>query len=478
MVMRKYILVLFAMVATVSFAQDNYWVNKASDSFESGTGSKKDPYIIKTAGQLAKISKDMLVDTDVDYDGVYFRMDADIDLAGAEWIAIGTDVQKDDNTTVECKFAGIFDGNGHKISNLVGNYGLFGYTNLFAEIRNLTIESGKLSGNNMVGGIVGSNRGLIENCINKADVSSLISYPGGIAGANMRGETGELSGIIRKCINMGTISSQEDSNNGMGSGGITGTNTSIVELCANYGTVSAKTSQAAGIVAMVDGGIVSNNYNRGYCYGREQAAGCVASILARSTDAEVYCNYNAGHVSADTEDQNGPVAASVVCIYYPLGGYPAYLNNLYNDSEVCSNLKVVREYFPSGYDSTTIMDITTSEMKSEDFVNTLNEAGNTTEWMLKEGVNDGYPTFSWVDGSLSGIECECAPTVDFSVYGYDGYITVTGADEYSVVTVYDMSGSVVAQGSVRAVASRQYETGLYVVNVNTGKVARNFKIAL
>lgn len=475
--MRKYILMLFALVATASFAQDNYWVNKAADSFESGTGSKKDPYIIKTAAQLAKMSKDMLVDTELNYDGVYFRMEADIDLAGAEWISIGTDVQKDDNTTVECKFAGIFDGNGHKISNLVGNYGLFGYTNLFAEIRNLTIESGKLSGNSMVGAIVGSNKGLIENCVNKASVSALVFNPGGIAGANMRGETGELSGIIRNCVNFGTVSSQDDSNNGSGSGGIAGSNSSIIEYCANYGSISAKTAQAGGIVATVDGGIVCNNYNRGHCSGREQVAGCVASLLARTTDAEVYSNYNAGLVDADTQDGNGPSAGSVVCVFFPFGGFPASLSHLYNDADVCTGLKVVRDYFPDGYDAATIMDMTTSEMKSEDFVKTLNEAGKTTEWMLKDGVNDGYPTFSWVDDSLTGILCEGVPSVDFSVYGYDGFITVTGAED-AVVTVYDMSGSVVAQGSVRTVASRQYETGLYVVNVNTGKVAKNFKIAL
>lgn len=73
------------------------------------------------------------------YPNGYFQLDSDIDLLGEEWVPVGTQ----DNP-----FTGIFDGNGHKITNLsitafdsdITDYSMFGYTTV-ATFENITMEN-------------------------------------------------------------------------------------------------------------------------------------------------------------------------------------------------------------------------------------------------------------------------------------------------------------------------------------------------
>lgn len=80
-----------------------------------------------------------------------FVLGCDIDLNGLEWTPIGTS---------EKPYKGIFDGNGHTISNLKitgynSNVGFFGDTRN-GEIKNLTINNAKVSGRLNVGVVAGN----------------------------------------------------------------------------------------------------------------------------------------------------------------------------------------------------------------------------------------------------------------------------------------------------------------------------------
>lgn len=472
--MKKLFVAIFSFLAISSFAQDNkYWTQFAAKSFEAGSGTYEDPYIIKTPEQLAKLSAD-LVANDINYEDTYFRLGADIDLKDHIWFAIGNEFE-DGGTVIQRRFAGIFDGNGHKIKNVNGDYGLFGLTSALTEIRNIVIESGEFSGNNKVGSIVGSNQGLVENCVNYASVSAAVSYPGGIVGANMRGEDGSLSGVVRNCYNYGKVSSREDFNNGMGSAGIAGSNTSIIEFCVNYGPVTSKTSQAAGIVASLDGGYVMNSCNFGNIESKEQGAGCVSALLSRTIDTYLYAVYNAGKVTSNSDD-NGVIAGSVVCVYMPMGGgFDSSIRNVYNDSDVCPDLKVIRDAAFGNVDKATCVDKTTAEMKSQDFAAILNEAGETGLWTINENVNNGYPSFG--DPATVSIDKVVEELNNIGVYGSDGYVKVTGA-ENGIVTVYDLSGCVVAKGSAAEISSINFDGGIYIVNVNVDGKFKSTKVAL
>ena len=86
---------------------DTSWYTSAPDASE---------YHISTAEQLAGLAQ--LVNTDpgtTNFAGKTFYLEKDLDLSGHEWISIGTGIGGD---RPEYSFCGVFDGQGHVISNL------------------------------------------------------------------------------------------------------------------------------------------------------------------------------------------------------------------------------------------------------------------------------------------------------------------------------------------------------------------------
>ena len=91
------------------------WGDKADTSwYTSAPGASE--YHISTAEQLAGLAQ--LVNTDpgtTNFAGQTFYLENDLDLSGHEWISIGTVLGGD---YPEYSFCGVFDGQGHVISNL------------------------------------------------------------------------------------------------------------------------------------------------------------------------------------------------------------------------------------------------------------------------------------------------------------------------------------------------------------------------
>lgn len=495
---RKSLAITLSLVAAMATAQQTTWREHAAASFAGGSGTAEDPYLIETPEQLAKVAADSygeaatlassMANYDVyeAYDGVYFRLEADIDLAAHTWVSIcgwsnahqvGEGVFFD-----EYRFMGVFDGNGKSISNMNCLNGLFGQTGLFGEIRNVTIKSGTVTTEDMTttaGAIVGTNRGLIEDCKNFANVSAMYAYPGGIVGTNVRGEDGSLSAVIRRCVNFGTVSSKEGFANGMYSAGICGSSSSVVEQCANYGTVTA-VQGAGGVVGCVDLGTVKNCYNRGkVTASSEQTGGVIIAIPGRSGQVEIHSCYNTGLVSSP----NGE--SSLINLVSQMGGGKTVVSNMYNDSVACPGLPLIKDMSMTAFleiDDATVLDMTSAEMKTQAFAETLNAAGETDAWTVDEAVNDGYPTFTWLVDYLKetglAVDETVADALDgLTVYAVDGGLVIDGIDD-AAVAVYDMAGTLVARGSKAVVEGMSFDRGIYVVSVNSGKVARNVKVAL
>ena len=122
---------------------DTSWYNKDEAVFH-----------IKTAGQLAGIAK-LVNEGTVTFEGKTVYLDNDLDLAGIEWISIGTIIGGD---CPEYSFCGVFDGQGNVISNLyshdsdtadyeeannLGRNALFG--NVYnGEIKNLGVANAEI----------------------------------------------------------------------------------------------------------------------------------------------------------------------------------------------------------------------------------------------------------------------------------------------------------------------------------------------
>ena len=161
----------------------------------SGSGTKDDPYRIFNADQLNQV-RNFVGKTDV-----HFSLEADIDMT--QWIAENNPSQGwlpigGGSTS---SFSGIFNGNGHTISNLWINrpnpdlfsIGLFGYCDN-ADIRDLKLENADIIGRTRIGGIIG--------CCSNTNITSCV-FKGKITGS---GNIGGICGRFNNYYSNMTIS--------------------------------------------------------------------------------------------------------------------------------------------------------------------------------------------------------------------------------------------------------------------------------
>lgn len=429
------------------------WLDFASANFEGGEGTVESPYLINTPEQLAKLAKDVY--DGKTYSGTYFKMVADIDLNGHAWFPIGYKME-----TTGTSFAGYFDGDGHKIMNIKipyeANYkgiGLFGNTEADFELRNLTIESGDIAGDMLVGSLVGSNYGLIENCVNKASVACLFYYVGGIAGSNYS------TGVIKNCINYGDILAGYESANGMSAGGVVGSNYNLVEECVNFGSIDSKTSGSGGIVAMLEGGVVRNCFNMGVVNGADRIGGIIGEALGRGGNCEVYSCYNAGKIG------DGSTAGGVLGLAMFQNMNKLDMHNIYysSDSFAGSYGGNVMDLFGT-YQVTDVTSMSVDDMKAESFVATLNAASGSESdvWVADtKNINNGYPILSFMENQSTGITSQKFSD-NVKVYTTGGRIVVEGAEGKSM-QVYSVDGQMVYNGKA---ADLNPTSGMYIVRVN------------
>ena len=134
----------------------DYWDGKTenTDWYENADGE----YVINTGAELAGLAA--LVNAGNSFEGKTVKLNADLNLCGAAWTPIGSDLSN-------C-FSGTFDGNGHTISNLsvegTTNVGLFGYAALGGNVKNLTVKNATVKANDYAGVIMGRGYTDIDNC--------------------------------------------------------------------------------------------------------------------------------------------------------------------------------------------------------------------------------------------------------------------------------------------------------------------------
>lgn len=110
--------IAMALVPMAAFAEGNAadsWDGSADTSWYVGHETDTE-YHITTAEQLAGLAQ--LVNADpgtTNFAGKTFYLENELDLSGHEWISIGTGIGGD---CPEYSFCGVFDGQGHVISNL------------------------------------------------------------------------------------------------------------------------------------------------------------------------------------------------------------------------------------------------------------------------------------------------------------------------------------------------------------------------
>ena len=257
------------------------------EKYSGGTGEPDDPYQIATAEDLM-----LLGESPDDYDK-HFILTADIDLDpnlpggrvfdSAVIAPITMAWEMDPKEVVRLKskgvpFAGVFDGNGHKISHLTVRddryVGLFGQVGSTAEVVDLGLEGINIIGasgkiwqgvlgvfvkSRHVGGLVGHNSGYLNRCYSIGSVSGDRDYVGGLVGHNrgyviccystcaVIGDLGvgglvgyNQAGTVAQCYSAGVVSGN------LQTGGLVGYNSRTVDACFWDTQASTLTGSAGG----------------------------------------------------------------------------------------------------------------------------------------------------------------------------------------------------------------------------------------
>lgn len=216
-----------APLEKIANATTGTWLDYAADSFEGGNGTEENPFLIKTAEQLARISYLYRLGGGAD---TCFKLVEDIELSAFDWFPIGAGFALEgsiaDAQLTRYSFYGNIDGDGHTIKGLrinrpQANEMAFICSSEENYIRNINFTDVDFNVHNNCGVIASMLRfgGNIENCNVSGKV--LGSNAGGIArrvmptssivgcsvtieskGSTYLGAIANLnSGTIKKCTN-------------------------------------------------------------------------------------------------------------------------------------------------------------------------------------------------------------------------------------------------------------------------------------
>lgn len=184
------------------------------------------------------------------YSNNYFRLSTDIDLKTQcdslhQWEPIG-------KSTTFC-FKGHFEGDGHSIDYLYIDSSTLSYKGIFGcvdsgEIANITLGiNSVISANKYVGGIVGyaRNRTFIHGCANHAQIEGNGECVGGICGYLQQS-------TIQECFNSGRIQGNEKVGGIVGSAGASDNNGTSVSYCFNSNYIQGN-NNIGGIIGFLNG---------------------------------------------------------------------------------------------------------------------------------------------------------------------------------------------------------------------------------
>ena len=256
------LLFLFLILALALFASGGCGGGSGGSSGLAGeNGTAENPWQVRTAEQLNAVRNELTA---------HYKLVADIDLSGTEyannWTPIGRfagTAEDPDMPDPSVAFTGIFDGNGHTVSNLkiedaetVRGVGLFGCSAGSAVIKNLTVENASVhaAAGNGVAAVVGmalqANDAAIKNVALKGENNvSGVSMVGGIVGGGYCGLDG--------CSAAANITLLSDTGNSAGvlAGGMSdmGTGCSITSCDVTGGSVRTDAGACAGVVGGLTG---------------------------------------------------------------------------------------------------------------------------------------------------------------------------------------------------------------------------------
>lgn len=341
----------------------------------AGGGTDADPFLIGTAAELGMVRwypKDCC-----------FKLSSDIDLSGIHWSASLLPV-----------FSGSFDGDDHTITSMQisggGRLGMFGLLREGGRVMGLGLEglqvngtgryvgglvgangdsynlagtitecrlTGDVSGDDTVGGLLGTNRGSVSGCNFAGNVDANDWCAGGLVGEN--GVSDDQPGTITSCCSAGAVSGRSEV------GGLVGRSTNgTVSSCFSTAEVTASEWFVGGLIGYNRQCNVSNCYATGGVSGAYMVGGLVGDNSAGT----IRNCYSTGSVS-------GTAPVGGLCARHSVSGA---IINCFWDRDTSGGL-----YSAGGWAMTTARMMTESTYVG----------WNNGAWVIDEGRD--YPHLVW-----------------------------------------------------------------------------------
>ncbi len=248
----------------------------------------KTAYRITNAQGLIRLSE--LVKAGNTFSGVKIYLDADIDMKDQVWEPIGYIMSSSSGTTKK-PFSGVFDGQGHTISNLVAvqntdvrsGLGLFGFAQS-ATIQNVILDATCSFTLNVSNGYNGA-AAVLAYSGSSVTVTNVMTFATVIGKTHSAGIVARGDANAYFCTNYGYISGDNCA------GGISAFRTYDVRDCVNYGTIHS-TSIAGGVAARIYGNRTYRNLiNHGTVIGKSYAGGVIGRTNGGAPVLENCANY-------------------------------------------------------------------------------------------------------------------------------------------------------------------------------------------
>jgi len=254
--------------------------------YAGGEGSDIEPFLIENKRHLnnVRLNLDMHFKqiANIEFSSADFENGGIFYNEGAGWEPIGNSITN---------FSGVYNGDGHTISNLYINrsstdhVGLFGYSGGGSEISNLGVIDVNITGNNIVGGLVGfCFGGNIANSYNTGSVSGedlvggLVGYP--------------FHAVVSNSYNTGSVTGFDFV------GGLVGVSEdAVVNNCFNAGSVSG-TNYVGGLVGFNYFGDINSSYSTGSVSGEDLVGGLVGFNSNGNTSNSFWDTETSGQASS------------------------------------------------------------------------------------------------------------------------------------------------------------------------------------
>jgi hypothetical protein len=339
----KKLLLLFAILISITVQAQTY---------SGGAGTVGNEYLIANLTDLRYLSEHSS-----DWDK-HFKQTANIDASATSGWNSGEGFSPIGNPSVN--FTGSYNGQGHIISGLFINrpttsyVGLFGYTSS-TTISDIGLVNCTITGNSVVGALVGIKAGTLSNCYSTGSVFGSF-YVGGLVG-------NVSDAVINNCYT--TVSTT--GTNAINVGGFAGNMEfgSTITNCYATGSVAGG-ANVGGLIGSRSFGIISNCYATGSVAGFSSVGGLIGD---NSFGTLTNC-YATGSV-AGSANVGGLIGSS----------FSASITNCFWDTETSGTTTSA-----GGTGKTTAEMQTQSTFTGWDFTNV---------WKMDLGCpNDGYPIFT------------------------------------------------------------------------------------